>query len=331
MLFLVFLGSTPAGGSTTREKREKLPISDRDKSNVTDFHNMPARYKGFERGESLITVTELKKYIDTQSIDLVIIAVASTIDYRLGHIPGSVRVWRTHYNSGSNDSYPFEGMILNRQLFEKFARSLGVNNDSRVVIYDHELDAARLWWGFTLYGKSDTRVLDGGFQAWKQAGYKTNFFAPSRQKPGNFTAALPIPGWSVSMNEVWLCKSDRDCQLWDTREKDEWTGEKLMWGAYRKGRIPWAKFLNWSEFKRPTVDGGNPAEFKSAAEIQKVIEENGLDREKHQIFYCQVGVRSAVNMFALYLLGWDPARLHNYDGSWAEWSYYDQNPAIIEN
>ncbi|GJQ59944.1 MAG: sulfurtransferase [Candidatus Scalindua sp. AMX11] len=298
---------------------------------MNDSLNNEGKYKGFERAESLITVTELKKYRDTPSIDLVIIAVANMIDYRLGHIPGSVRVWRPDYVGNIDESYPSGGMILSRDSFEKFARGLGVNNDSIVVIYDHELDATRLWWAFYLYGKRDVRVLDGGFQAWKQAGYKTNFLAPSKPKPGNFNATAPISGWSASMSDVWLCKSDQAYQLWDTREEDEWAGQKLMWGAHRKGRIPWAKFLNWKEFKRPTVAGENPTEFKSAVEIQKVIEENGIDREKNHVFYCQVGVRTTVNMFALYLMGWDPAKLHNYDGSWAEWSYYDQNPIIIEN
>ncbi len=25
-------------------------------------------------------------------------------------------------------------------------------------------------------------------------------------------------------------------------------------------------------------------------------------------------------------MGWDVDRLHNYDGSWLEWSYHEQNP-----
>ncbi len=330
LLLLAIVGSTQTI-SIAREKRGNSAVSGVDKSNVADFLNRLDRYKGFERAESLITVAELKRYRDNQSIDLVIIAVVRRIDYRMGHIPGSLRVWRSDYVDDNNKSYPAGGMILNREAFEKFARRLGVNNDSIVVIYDHELDATRLWWGFYLYGKRDIRVLDGGFQAWKKAGYHTDILAPSKPKPGNFKAVQPMQGWSASMNDVWLTKSDRGFQLWDTRERDEWEGDKLMWGAYRKGRIPWAKFLNWREFKRPVVGGENPIEFKSAAEIQKVIEENGIDREKDQIFYCQVGVRSTVNMFALYLMGWDPTKLHNYDGSWAEWSYYEKNPAIIEN
>ena len=49
----------------------------------------------------------------------------------------------------------------------------------------------------------------------------------------------------------------------------EITGEKLKGGAFRKGRIPWAKFLNWKEFKMPVAEGEAPTAFKTAAEIQK--------------------------------------------------------------
>ena len=37
-------------------------------------------------------------------------------------------------------------------------------------------------------------------------------------------------------------------------------------------------------------------------------------------------MRTTTHIFALYLMGWDLDRLLNYDGSWIEWSYYEQNP-----
>jgi thiosulfate/3-mercaptopyruvate sulfurtransferase len=132
------------------------------------------------------------------------------------------------------------------------------------------------------------------------------------------------------MDDVRQCRNDPEYQLWDTRERDEWTGHKLMRGAFRKGRIPWARFLKWKESRQPVADGGPPAEFKTEEEIQKIIRENGIDKNKHQIFYCQAGVRTTINIFTLYLIGWDPARLHNYDGSWIQWSYFDKNPIYVD-
>ncbi len=288
------------------------------------------KYKGFERGQSLITAKELKSLMDAKTPNLVVIAVAKSTDYALGHIPGSVNIWRGDYEPAENEPYPFGGMMLDRPNFEKFARSLGVNNDSLVVIYDEKYDAARVWWGFYLFGKTDARILDGGYQAWKAAGYDVDRLGSPDVTPGTFTATQPLGGWLVDLDWVWRAKTDPEIQLWDTREKDEWTGEKLKKGAFRKGRVPWATFLNWKEFKQPVAEGEQYTEFKDAAGVQKVIDQYGMDKSKHQIFYCQSGVRTTTEMFALYLMGWDPAMLHNYDGSWIEWSYYSENPIVAD-
>jgi thiosulfate/3-mercaptopyruvate sulfurtransferase len=286
-------------------------------------------YKGFARGEALITVQELKKMMDANDPKLVVVAVAKGVSFKAGHIPGSLNVWRPDYEPEEGDPYPFGGMMVNRSEFQEFARGLGIDNDSKVVLYDEKYDATRLWWGFYMYGKEDVRVLDGGYQAWKAVGYDVDMslLAPKADKVGNFVAKPRREALMASMDDVWRAKTDPDIQLWDTREKDEWTGEKLKKGAFRKGRIPWAEFLNWKEFKTLAADGEkNPTLFKNAREIQKVVKNHGMDENKRQIFYCQSGVRTTTEMFALYLLGWDVDLLGNYDGSWIEWSYHEKNP-----
>ncbi len=284
------------------------------------------KYKGFERGEALITAKELKQLIDAKDPKLVILAVAKTTDYRLGHVPGAFQIWRPDYEPAEGVEFPYEGMALDREDFEAFARKFGIDDDSKVVIYDHKYDSTRVWWLFYLYGKTDCRVLDGGYPAWKAEGYDTDILAPDLpETPGNFTAKAALPGWSVSVTTIWRCKTSDDYQLWDTRGDSEWTGAKLKKGAYAKGRIPWATQCDWPAFKKPVKEGGKDTEFRTAAEIQKTLDKYGFDRTKHQVFYCQSGVRTTTEMFALYLMGWNVDQLHNYDGSWIEWTYYHQN------
>jgi len=285
-------------------------------------------YKGFERGEALISVEELNKMMTAKDSKLVLIAVIKPVSFKLGYIPGSLNVWRPDYEPEKGATYPFGGMMVNRAEFEKFARGLGVDNDSKIVVYDEKYDATRLWWAFYMYGKTDVRVLDGGYQAWKAAGYDTDsaIMSPSADKTGNFTAKSRHEALMASMDDVWRAKTDSEIQLWDTREKDEWTGEKLKKGAFRKGRIPWAEFLNWKEFKQPVAEGETPTLFKDAAGVKKVVKTYKMDPKNRHIFYCQSGVRTTTEMFALYLLGWDVDNLANYDGSWIEWSYHEKNP-----
>ncbi len=293
------------------------------------------KYKGFERGKSLITAQQLKALKDAKDPKLVVIGVVRKDAFLAGHIPDSYGVWRSAYTAAKAVTFPYGGMAMNREDFQKFARSLGIDNDSKVVIYDEKYDATRLWWEFYLYGKKDTMVLDGGYPAWKAAGYEVDRLGGLTigKKEGNFVATRALPGWTASMGDVWRAKTDSGFQLWDTREPDEWNGTKQKKGAYTKGRIPWAKFLSWKDFRKK-IDG-KPTAFKTAAEIQKVLDKNGMSPKKDQIFYCQSGVRTTTHLFSLYLMGWDLSRLHNYDGSWIEWSYYakgagsDLNPVVV--
>jgi thiosulfate/3-mercaptopyruvate sulfurtransferase len=288
------------------------------------------RHKGFERGEALITVDELKKLIDAGDAKLVVLAVVEPLSYRAGHIPGSRSVWRPDYELKVGEPYPFDGMLLERARFQEFARGLGIDNDSKVVVYDEKYDAARLWWAFYLYGKTDVRVLDGGYAAWRAAGYPADrsLTAGRGDRTGGFVAQERRKRWVAQKADVLRARASKDAQVWDTREPEEWSGAEKKGNARRAGRVPWATFQNWKEYRRE-VDG-KAAGFKSAAEIQQVIDRFKMDRDKDNIFYCHSGVRSATPVFVLYLMGWDVDRLRNYDGSWLEWSYDEQNPVATE-
>jgi len=282
-----------------------------------------AGYKGFARGESLITVLELSRLLQAKDPQLRIIGVVKSGSFAGGHIPTAVSAWRPDYEPPVGQPHPFDGMMLERREFEEFARRLGVDNDSTLVVYDQKYDATRLWWAFFLYGKTDVRVLDGGLPAWRAAGNRLEF-GPARSKPGNFDATARRPGWVATMDEVRRAKTATDIQLWDTREPREWSGDVRLGASKRAGRIPWASFQSWKVFRDDV--NGHPTAFRQAAEISEAIERFGMRSDADQVFYCQSGVRTTTAIFALYLMGWDPARLRNYDGSWLQWSYYDANP-----
>ena len=283
-----------------------------------------ANYKGFERGDVLVTAQELKTLLDTKNPKLVLIAVANVFDYRTGHITGARKVWRNDYSAVMGRDYPYEGMIAKREQFQQFARGVGVSNESIVVVYDHEYDATHLWWAFYLYGKKDVRVLDGGYEAWVKHGYDTQYLAPGAPTVGNFVAEHPLEGWSIDEAYIKAGHQAGTMQLWDTRERSEWSGEELMTDAFRRGRIPFAKFINWREFR------GKDGTFLPADEMTAMLLGYGFDKAKDQVFYCQAGVRTTQEIMGLYLLGWPLNKLHNYAGSWIAWSYDKDNPIVCD-
>jgi thiosulfate/3-mercaptopyruvate sulfurtransferase len=128
------------------------------------------------------------------------------------------------------------------------------------------------------------------------------------------------------MADVRRAQAAGDVRVWAARDPAAWSGAEKKGHARRAGRIPWATVQSWQEYR--TESEGNATAFKTAAAIQQVIAQFGTDRPQPHLFSCQSGVRSTTAVFVLYLMGWSPERLFNYEGSWLEWSYYDQNPVL---
>ena len=265
--------------------------------------------KAYPRGETLIAVDALHQLITRGDDKLVVLQATPTWPYLRHHIPGSRQAWRPELES---------------QAFERWARSQGIDNDSQVVVVDTRYDATHLWWAFHHHGKTDVRVMNGGLQSWRSAGLPIERGATGQpRRPGNFTARGGLGFGIASTQLVRSAESSAGLRLWDTREPEEWSGAKRKWGAKRAGRIPWSTFLSWKAFRHSGSEGST---FRCADAISSAIACHGLDPAQRHIFYCQSGVRTTTAIFALYLMGWDPAHLLNYCGSWIEWSRDPANP-----
>jgi thiosulfate/3-mercaptopyruvate sulfurtransferase len=294
------------------------------------LHAMEPGYKGFARGDVLITVEELRNLMDAQRAwdlavaegqspsgqnpKLVIVAVAKPwAQYRWqGHIPGALNIWRPDYESPKKLFGVRGENLMSQEDFQAFLRSLGIDKGSKVVWYDHKYDATRLWWASKYYG-FDTRVLDGGIHAWKAAGNEVSRFStPDTPKEGNVVLTKSIDSFLVGPEAVWRAKDDEKWRLWDVRNKDEFTGKEKR--AKRAGYIPWQDGLVvWKEFHRPDKT------WKAASEVRAVLERHGMTPEDHHVFYCQSGVRTTQALMTLYMMGFPEERLHNFDGSWIYW------------
>ena len=94
--------------------------------------------------------------------------------YLAGHIPGAVYAGLHRDLSGPPVTDCGRHPVPSLEALEMKFSAMGIANHKQVVAYDNAggTFAARLWWLLNYAGHTRVAVLDGGLNAWKQAGYK---------------------------------------------------------------------------------------------------------------------------------------------------------------
>lgn len=271
-------------------------------------------------GESnLITVAQLLEH--KASPQLKIIDFRKKTNYLEGHIPNAIQIWRSDIE---DTSFPYKGMMASRTQIEQLFSKLGIKSRDTLVIYDDmaSCDAARLWWVLKCYGFDQVTLLDGGIKAWLAANEPLSKTHPNYEKTA---FKLPLTrGLKYHIdrqNLSNLLKDSLPVFVLDTRTSDEYSGKRQKPGATKGGRIPNSELFDWSQ----AVDLNGSQKFKSIPELKTLYGKLNIQEDANIITYCHSGVRSAHTTFVLTeLLGYENVR--NYDGSWSEWSHFDEMP-----
>lgn len=230
--------------------------------------------------------------------------------YREGHIPGAWWVDVATWTRAAKN-------LHDRAAWEKLIGGLGIDPDTRVVVYGSELPStARVWWLLRYWGIRDVRLLNGGWKAWSQEG------PVSRQVPEvpKTTVKLtPHPERLALKDQLLRSLKDHSFQIVDTRSTPEYCGTTRT--ATRNGAIPGSIHREWSDL----IDR-RTGRFKSPAELARLLHDSGIDTKRPTVTYCQSGGRAAVMAFALELMGMKDVR--NYYRSWSEWGNAADTPIV---
>ena len=262
--------------------------------------------------------------------DIVIVDLRNKIDkggieaYRKGHIPGSLHSdylkagWRVTKNG-------IPGLLPEKMDFEKLVSSLGISNNSHVILVPAGVSssdfgtAARAYWQFKVYGHDMVSILDGGYSAWLKAGSNHIEKGHGRiPKATKFTATFR-PDLYIDTKEVAILAKTGNATLLDARNEIQWKGNAKHPKARAPGRIPRS---TWQWQGDSYDDGTN--RLKSKSDLAGIFK---LVKNAPVVNYCNTGHWAATNWFVLSeILGRNNVRL--YDGSMTAWSADPKLPLV---
>jgi len=237
--------------------------------------------------------------------------------YSKGHIPNSIRM-TTAPIKGTR--LGIQEMLVVKDLI-RFLEENGISPDHHVVFVsrsDRFPAATRALWAMELLGHKKVSVLDGGIDKWKAEKRPLTSEAPRFDKTSykvNLKRDLlmtgdELAGYLGGFKELGIVAVD-------CRRPEEYDGTKMSRASGKLGRIPGSVNI----FFENILVGDNYKEFKSADEIKKIFDTQGITPDKNAVFSCVSGCFGTVTYVGARLLGFPKAAI--YDGGWSEWSQKD--------
>ncbi|WP_419393754.1 sulfurtransferase [Cytobacillus praedii] len=235
--------------------------------------------------------------------------------YVKDHIPGAVYFHLSKDLSGPVSAHGGRHPLPAIDDLQETFSLAGISEETTVIAYDggEGSYAARLWWLLNYLGHEKVYILNGGYKAWKNAGYPTNETIPTYLKT-EFKVHLNDDIF-VSQEEVKTIVESKnaDTVIIDSRENKRYLGIEEPIDK-KAGHIPGAINKVWTE-------GFENGRIKSVEEQRKRFQE--INRDKQVIVYCGSGVTATPNFIALKMAGYDKVKL--YAGSFSDWISYEGN------
>jgi len=266
----------------------------------------------YAKPDALVETDWLAEHLDDPDIRILEVDEDTTA-YEKSHIKGAVGWhWFDDLHAKPRREYVDQEGLAN------VLSNAGVGPDATVVLYgaNNNWFAAYAYWVLRYLGFDNVKLLNGGRKKWELEEREMVTDVPSYDKT-DLKVTGPVRGEYRALRDEVLGKVGKVSMV-DVRSPEEYRGDKLapdhlpQEQAQVPGHVPGAANIPWS--KAANEDGT----FKSADELRKLYEDQGIMSDRGVIAYCRIGERSAHTWFALHeLLGFP--NVENYDGSWTEY------------
>ncbi|MEM7027838.1 MAG: sulfurtransferase [Pseudomonadota bacterium] len=261
---------------------------------------------------TLINIEELAAYRDKAYMivdcryDLADQSVGKQ-NYNLSHIPGAIYLDLMEDLSGPPITNKGRHPLPTDEAMNQLFANIGITSDMQVFVYDDQAGAfaARLWWMLKHMQHECVAVVDGGWQAWKNAGHPTT----------NEVVTTTSSDFQTSANQgdvVLIDDLETVSCLIDSRDPARYRGELEPIDPIA-GHIPGAKNRFWQ------VNLTEQGVFKDRETLYLEWQELlGSSNADDAVVYCGSGVTACHNLLSASHAGLPMPRL--YAGSWSEWS-----------
>jgi thiosulfate/3-mercaptopyruvate sulfurtransferase len=236
-------------------------------------------------------------------------------EYTGGHIPGARFLWFNDVAPGNPDlSTELPTVAKLDSLFE----SLGVSDDSRIVVYGQSVNpvVARVFMTLDYLGAGErSAVLDGGLTAWKAEGRAVSTEVPKVAR-GRFTPH--VRGEAVVDAAFVKANIDKPgVRILDARTPNFYSGEGG--GGPRPGHVQGAQNIPFTTLTDST------GKLKDRTAIAGLFRAAGVQPTDRVVTYCHVGQQASLLFLAARYAGLRPSL---YDGSFEDWSSRDDTPIV---
>lgn len=300
LAFALILGLTGCGASSGEE------AADKEQGETEETKQEETKAEAFS-GEYIVDAEYVKENMDN------ILLVDARGDDKAETIKGAVSVMWQYFATCEDGASGDEnwGCILDTKRLSERLGEKGFAKDKEIVLFasaqDGWGDDGRIAWELIAAGYDKVKMVDGGFQALKDAGLET-------QKGGSEPEAAEVTVDSIDethvINTEELKADYDDYKIVDVRADEEYNGE-ILYGEANGGHLPGAIHIRFTDLFN--ADGT----LKSNAEITAMFEKAGISREDKIVTYCTAGIRSAYMQLVLEMCGFENTK--NYDESFYRW------------
>ncbi|MDQ7050767.1 MAG: rhodanese-like domain-containing protein [Enterobacterales bacterium] len=210
-------------------------------------------------------------------------------------------------------------MLPTAEDFEQAVRALGINQDSKIVVYDAMgiFSAPRAWWMFKIMGIRQVYVLNGGLPAWLEAKYPTQISYSEATYQGDVKVNFN-PSGVYSAQQVLATITSKNRQILDARSEARFYGkEPEPRKELKGGHIPTAQCLAFDKLLHQGA-------YRTTEQLKQAFAEVLISPQKPLLFSCGSGVTACVLALAADEIGLQDYAV--YDGSWSEWGGNDTLP-----